>query len=107
MCIALIGGMKRLEAHYFEDAARIGIDLRVFNESQTNIGRKIRHVDAIVIFTNKVSHRLRVEALKVAKANGIPVVMEHSCGVCTFRECISCFGCKKLAGYSKGGNQNG
>ena len=90
MCIALIGGMKRLEAHYIQDAARKGIDLRVFNESETNLGRKIRNVDAIIIFTNKVSHRLRNEALKVAKANGIQVVMEHSCGACTFRECIGC-----------------
>ena len=72
MCVALIGGMKRLEAHYLENAARLGIDLRVFNESETNIGRKIKGMDAIVIFTNKVSHRLRNEALKTARANGIP-----------------------------------
>ena len=95
MCVALIGGMKRLEAHYLENAARLGIDLRVFNESETNIGRKIKGMDAIVIFTNKVSHRLRNEALKTARANGIPFVLEHSCGVCTFRECLNCFGCKK------------
>ena len=94
MCVALIGGMKRLEAHYLENAARLGIDLRVFNESETNIGRKIKGMDAIVIFTNKVSHRLRNEALKTARANGIRIVLEHSCGVCTFRECLNCFGCR-------------
>ena len=98
MCIALIGGMKRLESHYVDNAASLGIELRVFNESETKIGRKIRHVDAMVIFTNKVSHRLRLEAVKAAKANGIPVLMEHSCGICTFRECLSCFGCKNTCG---------
>lgn len=94
MCVALIGGMKRLEAHYFADAARLGIKLRIFNEAETNIGRKIKGMDAIVIFTNKVSHQLRNEAVKTARAHGIPIVMEHSCGVCTFRECLNCFGCK-------------
>lgn len=90
MCIALVGGMDRLERHYREEAARLGIDMRVFTRSETNITAKLRHMDAMVIFTNKVSHRARNEAVRSAKANSIPVFMCHSCGVCTLRDCLNC-----------------
>lgn len=90
VCIALIGGMDRLERHYREEAQRSGVDLRVFNRSEVNIVSKLKHVDAMVIFTNKVSHRAKKEALNVAKVNDIPVYMHHSCGVCTLRDCLSC-----------------
>jgi hypothetical protein len=90
MCIALIGGMERLERHYTDAAERAGVDLRVFNRSEVNIGSKIRNVDAMVIFTNKVSHQVKAEAMKEAKANDIPVFMHHACGVCTLRECLNC-----------------
>lgn len=90
MCIALIGGMDRLERHYLEEAKQAGIDLRVFSSSVVNMTSKIRNFDAMVIFTNKISHRAKNEAVSAAKANGIPVFMHHSCGVCTFRECLKC-----------------
>jgi hypothetical protein len=90
MCIALIGGMDRLERHYMEEADRACVDLRVFTKSEANIRSKIKNVDAMVIFTNKVSHRVKAQAMKAAKLNGIPVFMHHSCGVCTLRECLNC-----------------
>lgn len=90
MCIALIGGMDRLNKHYLEEAQRAGMTLQVFNASQTNIAAKLKKADAMVIFTNKVSHRVKTEAMQVAKANDIPVFMHHACGVCTFRNCLEC-----------------
>lgn len=90
MCIALIGGMDRLEKHYLEEAERAGIGLRVFTRSEVNIGSKLRNMDAVVIFTNKVSHNVKKQAMTAAKSNGIPVFMHHSCGVCTLRDCLSC-----------------
>jgi len=90
MCIALIGGMDRLERHYKDEAERTGIYLRVFTRSEVNIGSKLRNMDAMVIFTNKVSHNVKKQAMDAAKANGIPVYMHHSCGVCTLRECLNC-----------------
>lgn len=89
MCVALVGGMDRLERHYRDEGARLGIDMRIFSRSETNMSAKLRHVDAMVIFTNKVSHQARNEALGAAKANSIPVFMCHSCGVCSLRECFS------------------
>jgi ABC-type uncharacterized transport system substrate-binding protein len=90
MCIAVIGGMDRLQQHYQEEAMRAGIELRVFNAAESNLGARLRQVDALVIFTGKVSHRARLEAMKTAKARNIPVYQYHSCGVCTLRKCLNC-----------------
>lgn len=90
MCIALIGGMDRLGKHYQEEAQRAGMTLQFFSTSETNIASKLKKADAMVIFTNKVSHRVKIEAMQVAKAKDIPVFMHHACGVCTFRNCLEC-----------------
>lgn len=90
MCIALIGGMDKLEKHYRGEAVRAGMDLQVFTRSENNIAAKLKKADAVVIFTNKVSHRVKNEAMHAAKLNNIPVFMHHSCGVCTLRECLNC-----------------
>jgi len=90
MCIALIGGMDRLERNYINEAEKLGIDLRVFTKSESCVASKVKNVDAIVIFTNKVSHKAKKEMINAAKAKNIPIFMYHSCGICTLRDCLSC-----------------
>jgi hypothetical protein len=90
MCVALIGGMDRLGRHYMDEAEKHGIDLRVFTKPETGISSKIGQMDAVVIFTNKVSHKAKREAVQIAKARNIPVFMHHSCGICTLRDCLNC-----------------
>jgi hypothetical protein len=90
MCIALIGGMDRLERHYINEAERFGVDLKVFTKPETNMASKIGRVDTVVIFTNKVSHKARKEVMNVARSRNIPVLMYHSCGICTLRDCLNC-----------------
>ena len=68
MCVALIGGMDRLERQYINEAKGVGINLRVFTKPKTNISSKIASVDAVVIFTNKVSHKAKKEVMITAKA---------------------------------------
>jgi ABC-type uncharacterized transport system substrate-binding protein len=94
MCIAVIGGMDRLQQHYRQEATRAGIELRVFNEAEANLGARLGQVDALLIFTGKVSHRARREAMKTARTRNIPVYQLHSCGICTLRECLKCLNCK-------------
>ena len=90
MCVALIGGMDRLERQYMDEAEKFGIDLKVFTKPEKGMTSKIKNVDVVVIFTNKVSHKAKKEVMNVAKAKDIPVFMYHSCGVCTLRDCLSC-----------------
>jgi hypothetical protein len=100
MCIALIGGMDRLGRHYIHEAEKFGINLKVFNTAETGIASKMKNADAVVIFTNKVSHRARKEAMNMVRSNNIPVFQYHSCGVCTLRDCLNCV-------QQKGGAKNG
>ncbi|HLE41754.1 MAG TPA: DUF2325 domain-containing protein [Nitrospirota bacterium] len=100
MCIALIGGMDRLERHYKNEAEKFGVDLKVFNASAAGIASKVKAADAVVIFTNKVSHRARKEVVTMARSRNIPVFQYHSCGVCTLRDCLNCL-------HKKGGVRNG
>lgn len=95
MCVALIGGMDRLERNYITEAEKLGIDLKVFTKPEIEMASKIRNVDALVIFTNKVSHKAKREAMNVARAKNIPVFMRHSCGICTLRDCLNCLENKK------------
>lgn len=82
--------MDRLGDHYLQEARNQGVKLRIFSQSTIKMATKIKHADAVVIFTNKVSHKARNEALTAAKRQGIPVFMHHACGVCTLRECLQC-----------------
>lgn len=90
MSIILVGGMDRLGEKYLKVAKDLGMDLSIFSQARQNMGSKIKHADAVVIFTNKVSHQARHEAFSAAKKQGIPVFMHHSCGVCTLQECLNC-----------------
>ncbi|MDK9719096.1 MAG: DUF2325 domain-containing protein [Trichlorobacter sp.] len=90
MSIILVGGMDRLGEKYLLEAKKLGMNLRIFSQTEQNMGTKIKHADAVVIFTNKVSHQARNEAFTAAKKQGIPVFMHHACGVCTLRECLNC-----------------
>jgi hypothetical protein len=97
MSIALIGGMERLGRRYRDEAESLGIRLHVFNEAAADLAGRVAGVDAVVIFTNKVSHRAKREAASIARARNIPLVMSHSCGVCTLRHCLNCIRDKKGA----------
>ena len=90
MCVAVIGGMDRLDQQYKSAAAQLGIKLKVFTRSRHDLDAKLKHVDALLIFTNKVSHRARNEALKAVKSSQIPVMQMHSCGICTLRNGLNC-----------------
>ncbi len=90
MCVALIGGMDRLGRNYISEAENFGIDLRGFTKYEKKMAAKIKNLDAVVIFTNKISHNAKREAMRVAKFNNIPVLMHHSCGICTLRDCLNC-----------------
>ncbi len=88
MCIALIGGMDRLERDYEQEAEHFGVRLKVFTKTTNDLGEKIGKADAVIIFTNKVSHASKREVMKEAKKRSINVVQRHACGVCSLRQCL-------------------
>ncbi len=96
MCVALLGGMDRLKPHYINEAEKSGIDIKVYERYTNGMRAKINHVDAVIIFTNKISHKAKQKVSALAKTRKIPVYMYHSCGVCTLRNCLNCLVRKEL-----------
>jgi hypothetical protein len=90
MRISVVGGMDRLERQYKLEAAKLGHELRVFNVLESNMSAKLARSGAVVLFTGKNSHEARIQAVNTARACNIPLLMCHSCGVCAFRDCLTC-----------------
>ena len=88
MCAALVGGMYRLRNEYIETAKGLGVTLKVFTGQERSIKNQLGDLDMMILFTGKVSHAARVEAIKHAKANRIPLHMIHSSVVSALRKCF-------------------
>ena len=78
MCVTLIGGMDRLKKDYMAAAEQGGHSLKFITRNERNFVDKIGNPDALIVFTNKISHESR----------NIPLQMVHSCGVSSLRECL-------------------
>ncbi len=89
MCAVLVGGMDRLRNDYMEAAKEQGVSLKVFTGQERSIKSQIGDADMLILFTGKVSHAARKEAMKYAKSNNIPVKLVHSSGVTALRGCFA------------------
>ncbi|MDA8126269.1 MAG: DUF2325 domain-containing protein [Deltaproteobacteria bacterium] len=99
--IGLVGGISRLKKHYVDEAERLGIELRVFDVLRGDIAGRIENLDALVIFTSQIAHCTKNGVMRTARAKEIRVVLCHSCGICSLRECMAC-----LRGLPVGGTRN-
>ena len=88
MCAALVGGMDRLRQEYIDTAKGLGVTLKVFTGQERSIKSQLGDLDMMILFTSKVSHAARMEAVKHAKTNNIPLHMIHSSGISSLRKCI-------------------
>lgn len=89
MCVTLIGGMDRLKSEYIAAAKEHGCTLRCLSRNERNFVDKIGNPDAMIVFTNKISHEAKRKAVQLARTRKIPLRMVHSCGVSSLRECLS------------------
>lgn len=89
MCIAIIGGMDRLESEYIKNAKKFGITLKVFPQFESTLNKKIGQVDKVIIFTNKVSHKAKREAMQAIRKRNIPVILHHTCGISSFNNILT------------------
>lgn len=88
MSITLIGGMDRLKPEYMAAASTGGHSLKFISRNERNFTEKMGNPDAVIVFTNKVSHEAKRKALQLAKTRKIPIHMVHSCGLSTLKECL-------------------
>ncbi|MGB9744806.1 MAG: DUF2325 domain-containing protein [Desulfurella sp.] len=88
MCVLVVGGMDRLEDDYIKVANKMGIKLKVFTKRVTDFSSKIGEVDALIVFTNKVSHPAKNQVAKFSKKTNKPVFLCHSCGICSLKNAL-------------------
>lgn len=88
MCFTLVGGMDRLKPDYISVARERGHELKCISRNERNFTDKLGNPDAVIVFTNKISHEAKRKAMLAAKTRGIPVRLVHSCGISTLRECL-------------------
>ncbi|WP_319468869.1 DUF2325 domain-containing protein [uncultured Pseudodesulfovibrio sp.] len=88
MCAALVGGMDRLKRDYMNEAKKNGVKLKCYTGKERSISGSLGKVDFVVLFTNKVSHKARKDVLSAIRGRNVPVIMRHSCGVSTLRDCL-------------------
>lgn len=88
MCAALVGGMDRLKRDYMNEAKKNGVKLKCYTGKERKISGSLGKVDFVVMFTNKVSHKARKDVLMALRGTDTPVIMRHSCGVSSLRECL-------------------
>jgi hypothetical protein len=88
MSFVLIGGMDRLKKSYMAVAEQGGHSLKCLSRNECNFNDKIGHPDALIVFTNKVSHEAKRKAVQFANTRNIPLHLVHSCGVSSLKECL-------------------
>jgi hypothetical protein len=80
--------MTRLKQEYIDTAKDMGVKLKVFTGQERSIRGQLGNLDMMIVFTGKVSHTAREEAVKHAKSCKIPLRMVHSSGVSSLRKCL-------------------
>ena len=73
MSVVIVGGHDRMVQQYKQVCKAHRCKAKVFTKKAGNLGNQIGSPDAIIIFTNTVSHKMVNSASKEAKRSGIPV----------------------------------
>ena len=78
MSILLVGGHDRMHDTYKGIGSKFGHKVKVFTQRPSKFEKVIGKPDAIVLFTNTVSHSMVSVAVKEAKRKNIPVIRCHN-----------------------------
>ncbi|TDT71582.1 uncharacterized protein DUF2325 [Hypnocyclicus thermotrophus] len=81
MCIVIAGGIKGIEREYKNISKKYGFKCKIFNENVPNFNKKIKNVDAVVMFTGTVSHKISKKCCAVCKKNDICLKRMHSSSI--------------------------
>lgn len=78
MSIVVVGGFTRMQDEYKHIAEQFGHKLKVYNTISPAFEKSLGSPDAILVFTNTVSHSMVGTVVRKAKKDCIPVVRSHS-----------------------------
>lgn len=78
MSILLLGGHERMERIYKQQGKDKGFNMKVMCKIRSGFTKRIGNPDAIIIFTNTVSHKTVLAAENMAKKNNLTVIKSHT-----------------------------
>lgn len=78
MSIVLVGGHDRMAGEYKVIGNKYGVKFKIYNKLPPRFSKTIGSPDAIVLFTDTVSHKMANIATKEGKKKKIPVELCHN-----------------------------
>lgn len=78
MCVAIAGGIKGIESRYQDLAHKHGITCKLYNQNVPDFDKKIGNVEALILLTDTVSHKMARVCLQTCKRRGIRLKRIHS-----------------------------
>lgn len=88
MSIVLIGGHDRMSHRYKAMAEEKGHRIKVYTQMPARFSKTIGSPDAILFFTNTVSHKMVKAGITEAKKLKIPVLKSHSSSAVSLKNAI-------------------
>lgn len=88
MTVVMVGGLKRLERHYLSAAAEERIDLRILNRCCPEFSRRIGGADAVILFTDLVSHESAKQVYQFARTSDLCLVCSHNSSLTAAKRCL-------------------
>lgn len=88
MSIILLGGHDRMSGEYKVICSKYGVKMKLYNKLPPRFSKSIGNPDAIVLFTDTVSHKMANIATKEGKKKSIPVELCHNSSKNTFENKI-------------------
>ena len=78
MSVVIVGGNECMACQYADICKRHGCKAKVFTKKAGNLGNQIGSPDAIIIFTNTVSHQMVKSAVTEAEKANADVIRCHT-----------------------------
>lgn len=94
MSIVLVGGHDKMHTQYKDVAIKYGHKAKVYTQLTTGFEKSIGSPDAIVLFTDKVSHKMAWIATKKAKKDKIPILRSHASSITSLDNILRDFSSK-------------
>ncbi len=94
MSIAIVGGIRSLERKYKDFLKKKKYRTKIFNQMQPEFVKRIKAVDAVIIFSDTVSHKLAVNCRKVCKKNNICLINSSAGSICNLEKAVDEVACR-------------
>jgi len=89
MNVVIVGGNERMVCQYKDICKNHGCKAKVFVKENGTLEKKIGCPDLILLFTNTVSHKMVLSAVKEAKRQNIPIARSHSSSAAALTQILS------------------